>query len=178
LRSVPSLPSSPCILQTQVPTHPQISLPTPLNPISQDILNSKPRFTTNCFPYKGYICNYGCLPQTWEDPHHTHTDTGKQGDNDPLDACEIGWKIDSPGEVKCVKVLGILGLIDSGETDWKVIVINVDDPLAGKLDDISDVERHMPGLLAATRDWFRIYKIPDGREANEFAFGGEFRGRR
>jgi len=80
--------------------------------------------------------------------------------------------------VKCVKVLGILGLIDSGETDWKVIVINVDDPLAGKLDDIWDVERHMPGLLAATRDWFRIYKIPDGRETNESAFWGEFRGRR
>ena len=29
-----------------------------------------------------------------------------------------------------VKVLGTLALIDEGETDWKVIVINMDDPEA------------------------------------------------
>lgn len=32
------------------------------------------------------------------------------------------------GEVIKVKVLGILAMIDEGETDWKVIAINVDDP--------------------------------------------------
>ena len=34
-----------------------------------------------------------------------------------------------------------------GETDWKVIAINVEDPLAQKLHDINDVEAHMPGFL-------------------------------
>lgn len=34
----------------------------------------------------------------------------------------------SRGEVIKVKVLGTLALIDEGETDWKVIVINTDDP--------------------------------------------------
>lgn len=29
-----------------------------------------------------------------------------------------------------MKVLGVLAMIDEGETDWKVIVINVDDPEA------------------------------------------------
>lgn len=36
----------------------------------------------------------------------------------------------SRGEIIRVKVLGILALIDEGETDWKVMVINVEDPEA------------------------------------------------
>ncbi|KAL2015274.1 hypothetical protein VTK56DRAFT_5915 [Thermocarpiscus australiensis] len=152
----------------------EISTSESLNPISQDVLRKKPRFTKNCFPYKGYIWNYGALPQTWEDPHYKHPDTGKRGDNDPLDACEIGRAIAKPGDVKQVKVLGILPLLDNGETDWKVVVIDVNDPLADKLNDIEDVEKHLPGLLDATRDWFRIYKIPDGNPPNEYAFGGKF----
>lgn len=39
--------------------------------------------------------------------------------------------------------------------------------------DIGDVEKHMPGFLSATIEWFRIYKIPDGKPANQFAFDGE-----
>jgi inorganic pyrophosphatase len=34
--------------------------------------------------------NYGAFPQTWEDPSHISQDTGKKGDNDPLDVVEIG----------------------------------------------------------------------------------------
>lgn len=32
-----------------------------------------------------------------------------------------------------MKVLGILAMIDEGETDWKVIAINVEDPEANNL---------------------------------------------
>ena len=39
--------------------------------------------------------------------------------------------------------------------------------------DIEDVEKYMPGLLRATNEWFRIYKIPDGKPENTFAFNGE-----
>lgn len=31
--------------------------------------------------------------QTWEDPNHTDDETGTKGDNDPLDVCEIGYKV-------------------------------------------------------------------------------------
>lgn len=58
-----------------------------------------------------------------------------------------------------------------------MVVIDVEDALAERLDDIDDVERELPGLLDATRDWFRIYKVPDGEEANGFAFGGKYKGR-
>ena len=66
-----------------------------------------------------------------------------------------------------------MALLDEGETDWKIIAIDVNDPLAPKLNDIEDVEIHLPGLLRATNDWFRIYKIPDGKPENQFAFSGQ-----
>jgi inorganic pyrophosphatase len=97
--------------------------------------------------------------KTWEDPGQTHPETKAKGDNDPLDVCEIGEQVGYTGQVKQVKVLGIMALLDEGETDWKVIVVDVNDPLASKLNDIEDVERHLPGLIRATNEWFRIYKI-------------------
>ena len=87
-----------------------------------------------------------------------------------------------------------MALLDEGETDWKVIVVDIQDPLASKLNDVEDVERHLPGLIRATNEWFRsvvypieevtelliclpfslrIYKIPDGKPENTFAFSGE-----
>ena len=30
-----------------------------------------------------------------------------------------------------------------------------------------------PGLLKATIEWFKIYKIPDGKPENQFAFNAE-----
>jgi len=145
----------------------------PFNPIKQDIKKGKLRFVRNCFPHHGYIWNYGAFPQTWEDPTATHPETGAKGDNDPLDVCEIGETVGTVGQVKQVKVLGIMALLDEGETDWKVLVVDVNDPLAPRLNDIEDVERHLPGLIRATNEWFRIYKIPDGKPENVFAFSGE-----
>ena len=58
-----------------------------------------------------------------------------------------------PGQVKVVKVLGIMALLDEEETDWKVIAIDVNDPLAAKMNDVEDVERALPGLLRATNEW-------------------------
>jgi inorganic pyrophosphatase len=113
------------------------------------------------------------LLQTWEDPNTVHPETKAKGDNDPLDVCEIGELVGYPGQIKQVKVLGVMALLDEEETDWKVIVIDVNDPLAPKLNDVEDVERHLPGLLRATNEWFRIYKIPDGKPENQFAFTGE-----
>ncbi|KZO96439.1 inorganic diphosphatase [Calocera viscosa TUFC12733] len=151
----------------------EISKEEPFNPIKQDIKKGKLRFVRNVFPYKGYIWNYGAFPQTWEDPNHTDPETQAKGDNDPLDVCEIGEQVGYTGQVKQVKVLGIMALLDEGETDWKVLVIDVTDPLAAKLNDIDDVEKVLPGLVRSTNEWFRIYKIPDGKPENVFAFNGE-----
>jgi len=153
----------------------EIDTKAKLNPIVQDQKKGKLRFVANSYPYKGYIWNYGCLPQTWENPGHKDASTGCMGDNDPVDICEIGGRVAARGEVLEVKVLGILAMIDDGETDWKVIVIDVTDPLAAELNNLTDVEAKMPGFLNDTREWFRIYKMPDGKPENKFAFDGEYK---
>ncbi|KAL6475490.1 hypothetical protein MHYP_G00165300 [Metynnis hypsauchen] len=155
----------------------EIATKDPLNPLKQDVKKGNLRYVCNVFPHKGYIWNYGAIPQTWEDPGHKDEDTGCCGDNDPIDICDIGNKVCSRGEVIRVKVLGTLALIDEGETDWKVIVINVEDPEADDFNDINDVRRLKPGYLEATVDWFRMYKVPDGKPENQFAFNGEFKNR-
>ncbi|KAK4221874.1 inorganic pyrophosphatase [Podospora fimiseda] len=100
-----------------------ISRSKSLNPITQDREDDGSlRFNRNIFTYKGYLWNYGALPQ--------------------------------------------------------LIVIDVNDPLVSKLSDIDDVERYFPGLLDATRDWFRIYKIPEGHDPNDFAFAGMYRSKK
>ena len=54
-------------------------------------------------------------------------------------------------------------MIDDGETDWKCIVINVDDILAPRLNDIDDVEAELPGFVSTLREWLRMYKTVDGK---------------
>lgn len=149
----------------------------PLNPIKQDVKKGNLRFVKNIFPHKGYIWNYGALPQTYEDPEHTTPDTGAKGDSDPLDVCEIGFKVHERGAVVQVKAVGVMALIDEGETDWKVIAIDVTDPKAEEINDIDDVEKQYPGLLRATYEWFKYYKVPDGKPENNFAFNGEAKNR-
>ncbi|KAI8078813.1 inorganic diphosphatase [Halteromyces radiatus] len=150
----------------------EINKETPLNPIKQDIAKSTKelRFVPNIYPFKGYLWNYGALPQTWEDPHHMTKDTNAKGDNDPIDVIEIGDQVGETGQVKQVKLLGVFGLIDQGETDWKLVTIDINDPLANMINDIGDVEKHKPGLLKDTARFFRIYKIPQGKKANTLAF--------
>ncbi|XP_067010871.1 inorganic pyrophosphatase isoform X2 [Anabrus simplex] len=155
----------------------EINLKEVLNPIKQDVKKGKLRFVANCFPHHGYIWNYGALPQTWENPDILDESTGCKGDNDPIDVIEIGYRVAKRGEVIQVKVLGTIALIDEGETDWKIIAIDVRDPLAEQMKDVADIEKHYPGLLKATIEWFKIYKIPDGKPENQFAFNGEAKNR-
>ncbi|CAF3596677.1 unnamed protein product [Rotaria sordida] len=145
-----------------------------MNPLVQDVKNGKPRFVHNVFPYHGYLWNYGALPQTWEDPNHVDEDTKTTGDNDPLDVCEIGTVLHSTGSIVPVKIVGVLGLIDEGETDWKLIGVDIRDKLASKINDINDVETQLPGLLEATRRWFKYYKVPTGKPPNKFALNEKY----
>uniref|UniRef100_U5ES97 Inorganic pyrophosphatase n=1 Tax=Corethrella appendiculata TaxID=1370023 RepID=U5ES97_9DIPT len=151
----------------------EISLGEGLNPIKQDVKKGKLRYVANCFPHHGYIWNYGAFPQTWENPDHLEPSTGCKGDNDPIDVLEIGYRVAKRGDVMQVKILGTIALIDEGETDWKIITIDVNDPIADQMNDIGDVEKHFPGLLKASVEWFKIYKVPDGKPENQFAFNGE-----
>ena len=70
--------------------------------------------------------------------------------------------------------MGVLAMIDDGETDWKVVAIDVEDKWAPLLNDIDDVEKYIPGTLHAIREWFRLYKVPDGKPENKFGLDERF----
>merc|ERR1712187_29461 len=143
----------------------EVATKEPRNPIAQDLKGGKLR------NYHGPIFwNYGMLPQTWEHPGVDDPQTGCAGDNDPLDVVEIGSESLAQGSIVPVKVLGALAMIDSGELDWKVIVIRAADPMAAELRDITDVEEKMPGVISGIREWFRWYKTPDGKPLNTFGY--------
>lgn len=110
------------------------------------------------------------LAQTWEDPEHVTEGTGCKGDNDPIDVVEIGTKQWPIGAIVQVKVLGVLALIDSGETDWKLICINIEDHYAPMINDVADIDAHIPGCINAIRDWLRDYKLP---KINEYGYDGK-----
>jgi len=140
------------------------------NPIMQDEKKGKARL------YHGPIFwNYGCLPQTWEDPNvKGDADVnGAFGDDDPVDVVEIGAAALEMGSVTPVKPLGVLSMIDDGELDWKVIAINAKDEFADKINDVGDIEKYYPGTVSGIREWFRWYKTPDDKPINGFGHGEE-----
>lgn len=143
------------------------------NPIKQDIKDGALR------QLEFYqMFNYGALPQTWEDPAQCHDDTGYQGDNDPIDCVEIGTRQVPMGGVIVVRVIGVLAMIDDDETDWKLIVINEEDPLSKQIKDVHDLPVVMPGVSEGIVEWFTNYKTSLGtKPPNKFALGAKARER-
>jgi len=139
----------------------EVQKKVPHNPIMQDTKKGKLRYYT----YGPTFFNYGMLPRTWEDPSKKGFN-GTVGDNDPLDVMEVGSRPFKVGEVRQVKVLGDLELIDQGELDHKIIVIDAADPLASRLSSASDLKVVLPGVLEKLIEWLKMYKTTDGKAAN------------
>ena len=142
------------------------------NPIKQDMKNGVPRF----YKHGDMMWNYGAFPQTWESTEVVF-EGGVTGDNDPIDCIEIGMEQLHTGSVSPVKIVGVLGMIDDGQMDWKVIAISLSDPIAKFINDIDDVPKYLPGCLVALREWLRVYKICQGGVENKFVFNGEYQNR-
>jgi len=145
----------------------EISKSDPMNPIKQDVKKGKLRHVNWPYPF-----NYGAFPQTWENPGMVDPHCGTKGDNDPVDVCDLSSIHHRSGEVVQVKVLGTYAMIDEGETDWKVLVVDVNDPLAHEMNDIGDVDRVMPGKLHEVFAFLKYYKTPTGVQPNNFGFDG------
>jgi inorganic pyrophosphatase len=89
---------------------------------------------TILFPYQ---------TQTWSDPGQTHPDTGGKGDNDPIDVLEIGEQVAFVGQVKQIKPLGILALLNDGIIDFKLLAVDIQDPSASELNDVDVSTRNV-----------------------------------
>jgi len=143
-----------------------------MNPIKQDVKNGVLRE----YKWGDMLFNYGAFPQTWEDPKEISEETGCPGDNDPIDVIELGTRQRPTGSITRVKVVGVIAMIDSEETDWKILAIAMDDDRAPNIHDLADLDAHMPGSTAALTHWLRMYKTAEGKGENRFGFGGRPQG--
>lgn len=144
------------------------------NPIMQDRKNKKGIHRTGKVQLREYRYpedkpatwwNYGAVPQTWEEPHYITPETGAPGDDDPIDVVQLNDKPCAIGDVQVVRPLGIFALIDEGETDWKMLVVDVNaGDTKSKWKTLKDVPQD---TQAALLEWFRMYKVPEGKGENE-----------
>ncbi|ELP92700.1 soluble inorganic pyrophosphatase 1, putative [Entamoeba invadens IP1] len=149
----------------------EINTTTRFNPIKQDLnKDGSLRFLKH-----GNVLNhYGAIPQTWEDLFEKDSIVGIPGDNDPVDIIDISSIKAARGEVTQIKPICALALLDGGETDWKVIGINVKDPNAMIINSAKDVEK----IVDEVREWYRVYKVAEGKKLNKYAYGGKAFGQR
>jgi inorganic pyrophosphatase len=138
----------------------------PMNPIFHDTKSKKPRYVESVWPHKTYPIVYGSVPQTWEDPTVKDPITGLEGDKDPIDLFDIGIDPGYVGQVRQVKILGGIGLVDDGATDWKLIGIDMNDTIASKVNSLADVEKYRPGVAKDMFEWFKYYKVARGNPVN------------
>lgn len=144
------------------------------------------------------MIHYGAVPQTYESPKvEERTDIGVfKGDDDPLDIMDFSMIPVQSGDVyqvyicyvflnEQVKVFGAFGLVDQNEMDWKLLGVNIQDPLykqmrgmlmnreqRKRIVDYLDFSEIFKDRLEKMREWLIIYKIPEGKAANSLAFGG------
>lgn len=132
----------------------------PHNAIEEDVKGSKKLAKFG----KPVPFNYGCFPQTYRDPEKACELYSAPGDDDPLDVIDLA---DAPTEVGTIvrcRVLGAVCLIDEGQADWKVLVVNVDSKTAlANARSIEDVERISPGRIQACWSWMDELKSSGGK---------------
>lgn len=113
--------------------------------IEPDSLNGKARIIN----YLGYPGNYGFIPQTL-------LPKSVGGDGDPLDIITIGAAAERGSILRC-KIIGVLKLIDTGETDDKLIAI-AENSTIGNVSNIEELATQYPGILEIIKTWFTNYK--------------------
>lgn len=76
-------------------------------------------------------------------------------DGDELDALVISDQEFLPGILVPVRVIGAMEMIDSGETDTKLITVIDCDPRYSHINDLKDINQH---ILKEVQDFFETYK--------------------
>jgi inorganic pyrophosphatase len=100
------------------------------------------------FSYAPYPFDYGFVPQTlWED-------------GDPLDVIVLTTFPLAPGILVKVRPVAVIDMTDSGDSDFKIIAVPVDDKRWDDTADLKDLNSHM---LKEFSHFFETYKILKGK---------------
>jgi inorganic pyrophosphatase len=90
-----------------------------------------------------YPANYGFIPQTYCD------------DKDPLDVLVISQVEVVPFCIVNAKVIGVMRMMDNGESDDKIIAVAADDISVNYMNDISELPPH---TILEVQRFFEDYK--------------------
>ena len=109
-------------------------------------------WTANAYPF-----DYGFFPQTlWED-------------GDPLDAIVVATNPFVPGCLVDVRPIGVMRMIDSGESDDKVICVPTKDP---RMDDIKSIDDLPAHQLKEWQQMFETMKTLQEKKVKVTGFEG------
>ena len=98
-----------------------------------------------------YPVNYCDVPNTWN-----------SGDNDPLDAVLFSTTPIVPGVLAKGRVIGVMEMIDNGESDYKIVCVNDKDPRYSHVKTVEDLTEYERKDM---KTFFELYKIPQtGRD--------------
>lgn len=100
--------------------------------------------------------DYGFVPQTlWED-------------GDPLDVVILTTHPLHPGILAKVRPVGMMDMVDDGESDVKIIAVPVKDPRWNDVKDLGDINPH---TLKEMEHYFTTYKKLQNKEVLIKGFG-------
>lgn len=105
-----------------------------------------------------YPHNYGFIPQTYCD------------DKDPLDIIVICSLAVEPMCMMEAKVIGVMKMIDQGESDDKIIAVAKSDMSVSHINDISELAPHQ---MEQIRNFFQYYKVLEKKEVEVLDFEGK-----
>lgn len=105
-----------------------------------------------------YPGEYGLIPNTlWDD-------------GDPMDILVITNQPTFTGCIIETKVIGVLKMIDSGESDYKIIGVPVNDPNYKNVEDIFDIEE---SFLNKIVHFFKEYKTLEDKKTEILGWGNK-----
>lgn len=105
-----------------------------------------------------YPFDYGFVPQTlWDD-------------GDAVDVIVLTTYPLLPGILVRVRPVAIMDMVDSGESDAKIIAVPVDDPRWDDVKDLADVNKH---TLKEMEHFFSTYKKLQNKEVSVQGFHGK-----
>ena len=96
-----------------------------------------------------YPADYGFIPQTLYD------------DGDPMDILVLMDQPTFPGCIIESRPIGIMGMIDGGDKDFKILAVPIEDPKYENIKDLEDVPTH---LLDEIAEFFKTYKNLEGKK--------------